>query len=1194
MGGESELEARMATLRQRIGVLELLGAEGPLAPREVEAVVDYSRPTVTRALRELREADLVERRGDGYAPTAAGRLAAAEYRRYQTAIEAIAAASDVLAPIPAEHLPPVDVLVDARVITTDTAVPIRALEAVSRRVLDADRVRAYLPTLVDTHFLRVWHRAIVASEVESEAIFDPTLRAVLQGQYPQLLAEMAAAEGFTARETSGPPYAIVLGTSGADTRVTLVGYRDGTAVTGVVTNDATPAVRWARSELDRLSEEADDVTADLTGRDSTAADGLGSPVSLGGDRDPADPGRTDAATLPLDLEREGFRRLSAEYFDAHAVASPTVSWRTGFTLPEVRAGHALDRRADGRSVSRRLRSSLQGGTDHVVLGPPGSGKSTTCMAVACAWFEREVGPVLYRERGVGDGFDSAPLLEGYLRHLDGHALVVVEDAVRDQANDIFAVMQALEDADGVSFLLDARTHEWRSPEAVDIDPRRDAYRRSAVVETTMPAVDERECQRFLSHYESLVSDDVDLTGPDLFSRVTTGRTTADDDSLPPGDALVVQHALARQDTSAPVAEASPDTALEASVSRTYTSLASADVPLAADLGLLVATLAAAGIPVAPEHLAAVAAPDEFAGLDDARSLLRGRVLFDTDRPGPRSSAHRTPHETVCVRLLATYLAKEPVDRARERFGRCVSRLLALADDPARRTAIERHLGGPTPHLHRIAADPRGWATEVVDRIFAIGRTNAQLAPLYGETGDGTISLPAVCPAWTRIQTAYWRGEMNRTHGDLAAAEREFRTLEELVEAADLADDPDVEPPAPAYTATSAIQGDDVDAHRTRWRATSRTNLGVIATEEGALETAEQYHNEALARYREIDDRAGAAICLKHLGRVAFYASEYDRARSLFQEGLETARSVDARRIEFGCRMDLGAVAVRQSAFAEARDHFEATLAIARDLSDRREEAQVLNNLGVVTTYGGAYDEGRAYWEQSLAIRRELGDRQGEADSLDNLGIAARKQRDRDRAREYHREALAIRRDIGYRSGEATSLVNLGVLARDDGDQEAAAERFDAAFEIFDEIGDSKGLAEVRLERGRLALARGDREAAREHARAARDTFESLAAHLWTARSRRLLGRVAAADGDLETALDHWRTGIETAQRIGAPPDALETIAALVETCRRADEVQEARDWCRRAREILAGAPEATASDHREWVERHASELGVSS
>jgi tetratricopeptide (TPR) repeat protein/predicted transcriptional regulator len=1202
MGDESDLDAWMETVAHRVEFLELLGEAGPMAPRDVVDAVEYSRPTVTRVLRELREADLVEQGTNGYSPTLAGQLAAEEYRRHETASDAIRSADDLLAPIPAEHAPPVDVLVGADVISTETAVPVRALETVTRRVQEAESVRAYLPTLVDTHFLRVWHRAVVGATVESEGLFDPDLLTVLKGQYPHLLAEMAAADGFAAFAASGPPYGIILTSTDEGTTAAVVVYEDETAMTGLFANDSTAAIEWARSELYRLGSDATVVTGDLAALNPTIADGLGRApgTRTAADRSSASGSATPPGTavdnpLPIDLETEGFVRLSDDYLDTHGQASPEISWRTGFTLAEVYADHHLDRQdAEGRSVTERLLESLRDGVDIVVLGPPGAGKSTICMAVACEWYDRRLGPVLYRERSSGDGFDSAPLLEAYLRRTDDHALVVVEDSVRDEANAIFDVMQALDADPTVTVLLDARTHEWHNHGTFDIDARRDAYRRRVVEERTVPALDERECERFVAHFADLVGTDLDVSGAELFAMVDEGTPETREDGLPAGQALVVQHYLARRYDPVEDIDPAAATALDEAVRGTYRSLADAETPLATDLAVLVALLTAAGIPVAPEYLYAVTGEDEYdeGAVEAAISLLEGRFLFEPDEPQPRSTTYRTRHETWAVRFLGAVLDLESTEGARSRFGQVVSRLLSLADDTDRRTRIQRQLAGRTPHIHRIEADPGGWADELVERLFGVGRTDASLAPLFGETADGTITLPEACSAWTRLQQSYWRGKMNRTHGDFARAEREYRTLGDLARSLELRDEEDEEPAAPDFTSSQAIRGDAPTAHRTRWRATSRTNLGLIAVERGELEAAEEHHEEALALFREIGDREGEARCLKHLGRAAFYASDYDRAREWFEDGLATAREVDARLVEFGCLMDVGAVAVRQSDFEGARESFERCLALAHDLGERREEAQVLNNLGVVATYGGAFDEGREYWEGSLAIRRELGDRQGEADSVDNIGLVARRRGDHDRAREFHEEALAIRHDVGYRSGQATSLVNLGTVALKEGSLERAEDRFEAALDIFEDIGETKGIAEVRLGQGRLALARESVDEARDRASTALESFEELGLDLWMGRGRHLLGRVVAADGNPDEACEHWRTALETFEEIGAPPDALETLAELVETRQDQGDEEGARDWCRRARTVLADAPEPTAALHRDWIERAAAELGV--
>lgn len=419
-GNSIDLDDQMEVVARRIEFIDLLDDEGALETRDIVDALDHSRSTVTRALRDLREANLIEKTADGYDTTLPGVMGAAAYHRYRTASKAILTSKQLLTSIPDSHAPSIDVIVGADTTLAETDFPIRPLEAVSTRIRDADTVQAYFPTLINSHLLRVWHRAVVADAVEGQAVIDPDLLTVLKGQYPQMLAEMAATAEFSAFATSGPPYGIVLATTSDTTTVSLIVYETDTTIRGTLTNDSEAAVEWARTEFKRLEREAVEVTADLDALSSAVADGI-SDLDLaraGSDSRTRSDNVADVAghPLPLALEAEGFERLSSEYFDAHGQASPAVSWRTGFILTEVWAGHAVDRLDDaGRNLTETLVEHLQAGDDHVVLGPPGAGKSTICMQIACEWCERGHGPVLYRERRSGDHFDSVALLEAYLR-----------------------------------------------------------------------------------------------------------------------------------------------------------------------------------------------------------------------------------------------------------------------------------------------------------------------------------------------------------------------------------------------------------------------------------------------------------------------------------------------------------------------------------------------------------------------------------------------------------------------------------------------------------------------------------------------------------------------------------------------------------------------------------------------------------
>lgn len=71
----------------------------------------------------------------------------------------------------------------------------------------------------------------------------------------------------------------------------------------------------------------------------------------------------------------------------------------------------------------------------------------------------------------------------------------------------------------MSVLLDARPAAWRDPEIEGSSRLHDQHRRLGVVE--MPALDSRECQRALEHYESLTETESGLTGDQLYEELQT-------------------------------------------------------------------------------------------------------------------------------------------------------------------------------------------------------------------------------------------------------------------------------------------------------------------------------------------------------------------------------------------------------------------------------------------------------------------------------------------------------------------------------------------------------------------------------------------------------------------------------------------------------------------------------------------------
>jgi predicted ATPase/class 3 adenylate cyclase len=212
-----------------------------------------------------------------------------------------------------------------------------------------------------------------------------------------------------------------------------------------------------------------------------------------------------------------------------------------------------------------------------------------------------------------------------------------------------------------------------------------------------------------------------------------------------------------------------------------------------------------------------------------------------------------------------------------------------------------------------------------------------------------------------------------------------------------------------------------DSEGTRLRAKALSGAGVLAYRQGDHAPAAALHEQSLALYRELGDRAGIATSLNNLGTVANDQGDYGRAAALHEESLALRRKLGDRPGIAMSLNNLGGVAFRQGDYARAAAFYREGLALRRELGDRPGIASSLNNLASIAGQRGDYVEAATLFEESLALYRAMGDRAGIAVSLNNLGEAAMELGDLGRAAALCAEGLVLRRETGNRRAIASSL-----------------------------------------------------------------------------------------------------------------------------------------------------------------------------
>jgi len=219
------------------------------------------------------------------------------------------------------------------------------------------------------------------------------------------------------------------------------------------------------------------------------------------------------------------------------------------------------------------------------------------------------------------------------------------------------------------------------------------------------------------------------------------------------------------------------------------------------------------------------------------------------------------------------------------------------------------------------------------------------------------------------------------------------------------------------------------------RAKVFSTAGTLAWLQRDFRQATHFHEQALAHYREADDREGVAFSINNLGVQAVDQAEYARAAPLFEESLARFRELGDQYGVIYALNNLGETKWRLGEYECAITLFTESAATSRQHGDQWCTAVILVSLGRSLTTQGALARATASFHDSLHLSLELGDKVVTAMCLEGLaGVAARNGQDRDGARRAARlfgTSAALRESVG---------APLSPIEREDVDQDMAIVR----------------------------------------------------------------------------------------------------------------------------------------------------------
>jgi non-specific serine/threonine protein kinase len=256
------------------------------------------------------------------------------------------------------------------------------------------------------------------------------------------------------------------------------------------------------------------------------------------------------------------------------------------------------------------------------------------------------------------------------------------------------------------------------------------------------------------------------------------------------------------------------------------------------------------------------------------------------------------------------------------------------------------------------------------------------------------------------------------------------------------------------------------------RARALGCLGQALWRQGETVEALRLNEEALAIYRECQDREGIAWTQINLGAVAYGRGEFAAARSYWEDALREERLLGNPRNVATLLSNLGALAQRDGDSDRAVSLLEESVAICRDHGLQAGLNSALTNLADAALARGDIEATRAYSAEVLELAQALGQRHHAGVALGNLAIADYRARDYAAAGERARAALDVFIDLNYRAEQAAALAKLGAVAAATGRFAEAAALHVQALTLRRELADPFEIGDSLLGLARLALVRG--------------------------------------------------------------------------------------------------------------------------
>ncbi len=326
---------------------------------------------------------------------------------------------------------------------------------------------------------------------------------------------------------------------------------------------------------------------------------------------------------------------------------------------------------------------------------------------------------------------------------------------------------------------------------------------------------------------------------------------------------------------------------------------------------------------------------------------------------------------------------------------------------------------------------------------------------------------------------------------------------------------------------------------------SLNNIGVVYDNIGNHDKAFEYYNEALISQESIGDLKGAAVSLNNIGYVYHKLCDNEKAFEYYNRALKIQKKIEDRKGTAITLDNIGGIYSFLGDYAQALDYHNKSLIIKTEIGDRWGEAVSYNNIGYIDGLIGHYSEALDYHLKSLKIKDEIGDPLGKAISLNNIAHTYAIFGEFIQSFDCYRQSMQLSERIGNRYGLAISLNGLGRLLMTQERFVEASEYLVKADRVARETGNKELMRRISDSLGKLEVLEsltapetGDKQGhiskAEAYLTASLNYAEELKSKSGKADALLLKAVIETIKGGKEKAKEYFDTAIAIFEKLGMP------------------------------------------------------------